>query len=337
MILRWSAILCSVMLGLAHASTVAAQEWESYPEPSSVVFNDSADEAPWRRLQVNALLLNRTSLPPRTLLADGTFTPLYDAQQINLPFQPGFEIDFQRSLGCNWPCDSIDARYFNVGGTPETTPELTTPGGAGVLFGDFPRGALATATAFSTLHYNSRLQSAELNFQHATFDNVTFLMGARYLNFSDHLLIEQRTNTGFEADHGFHGVNDLFGAQIGLNAVLTRCNRLQIDSVLKAGVYNNNAINRITYDTNFFNIHTSSGTNSDQTAFCGEAGLNLSYAVTDCLTLRGGYQTLWIDGIALASEQASVNSGDFTVLTSDIKTDSSLFYHGAMVGMEYNW
>jgi hypothetical protein len=63
----------------------------------------------------------------------------------------------------------------------------------------------------------------------------------------------------------------------------------------------------------------------------------LNVAVTERLSLRGGYQLLWIDEIALATEQASVNSADFTTAITALDSSASLFYHGANAGMEYAW
>jgi hypothetical protein len=112
---------------------------------------------------------------------------------------------------------------------------------------------------------------------------------------------------------------------------------LELESTLKAGIYNNNALNSISYRTNLFGINESSGMVRDCTSFVGELNLNLTYSLTRELSIRGGYQLIWIDGVALASEQPSLNSGNFLTPVSAVDTNNSLFYHGALAGLEWVW
>lgn len=69
-------------------------------------------------------------------------------------------------------------------------------------------------------------------------------------------------------------------------------------------------------------------------AMAGWAGTGIAgdYLLTDRWSVRGGDRLLWIDGVALATDQ--VAASDFAF---DRGTDPTgdVFYHGAFVGMHY--
>ena len=80
------------------------------------------------------------------------------------------------------------------------------------------------------------------------------------------------------------------------------------------------------------------GRNSDSAAaFVGELGLTASYDIRCNLSLRAGYQLLFLDGVALAADQVP-NTGDLIGNNNtpvNVHTGNSLFFHGLHVGLEY--
>ena len=56
------------------------------------------------------------------------------------------------------------------------------------------------------------------------------------------------------------------------------------------------------------------------------------YCLTERLSLRASYNVLWVDSVALASDQIAASN---LVLGTGINPDGDVFYHGAMVGLEY--
>ena len=65
----------------------------------------------------------------------------------------------------------------------------------------------------------------------------------------------------------------------------------------------------------------------------GELGFMANYRWTDRISLYGGYQLMWIEGVALAPEQLDT----FTVAgggPSGIAFGGSPFYHGANGGLQ---
>ena len=83
----------------------------------------------------------------------------------------------------------------------------------------------------------------------------------------------------------------------------------------------------------------SSGRRANPTAFLGELAAIGRYMVTDNIAVRGGYRLLWIDGVALASDQVSVTAFVPPALAPGrgINSSGDLFFHGAVVGVEAFW
>lgn len=139
------------------------------------------------------------------------------------------------------------------------------------------------------------------------------------------------------------GRNNLYGFQTGVDAVLWEpiCG-LQIGAIGKAGIYYNDI--RTDFNTSLFRTPTDPITASASTskaAFLGEVGLNATYKINCHFALRGGYQMLWLSGVATAVDQVPATSNfnvtPGSVIDSRVNADSSVFYHGVNAGFEYTW
>ena len=155
--------------------------------------------------------------------------------------------------------------------------------------------------------YASRLQDVEINARRSLSESLTLLAGVRYLDLDDHIEVRQLTFGGADPIQHLAGLNSMVGFQIGTDNVLLRRGGFSLDTGLKAGIYDNFARNRLSYDSPLFNLHAATGAAASHAAFCGEIALTLAYDLTEHLSVRGGYQLLWLDGVALASQQPAVN------------------------------
>jgi hypothetical protein len=136
-------------------------------------------------------------------------------------------------------------------------------------------------------------------------------------------------------DFNWNTNNHLYGGQFGIDLQLwDLASPLSINSTLKAGVYGNDADNHFRYKVNQFSI-LQGGREASDVAFVGDIGVNLSYQVTRHVSFVGGYQLLWINGAALASDQAAytLRQVDLDVIT----TQGDVFYHGAQTGAVLTW
>ena len=157
--------------------------------------------------------------------------------------------------------------------------------------------------------------------RHPIWERLSVLMGFRYLDLHEEL------NANIDGDPTFdvNVDNHLYGGQIGLNvAFINTCN-CSIEGVVKAGVYGNSSDLAMTTPTFVGGLLTT------HTAVQGEVGLTAIFQLTDHLSARLGYQAMWLDGVAIASDQVEY------VDTSNAKPymGGTLFYHGATAGFEY--
>jgi hypothetical protein len=236
---------------------------------------------------------------------------------------PDLTIERRMASGNIW-----QVRYF---ADDDATADPRNYGAVGnVRIGSFSNfGATAlTSTYFTTLH------STELNWLHPMGDRCTFLAGFRWIELHDNLSYNI-VFPAFNADYHFDENNHLYGAQMGTILNLWNLNSpFKLDAGLKAGIYGNvadNAFSLVPSTGGFFG----GGGNDTDLAFVGEIDVTGSYFVTEHMALRGGYQVLWLDGVALASNQLA----NATAASSQagIDTSDKLFYSGAIASVEFFW
>jgi hypothetical protein len=219
----------------------------------------------------------------------------------------------------------IEGRYFNNrdANASFNIPAITTFRVAGI-------GVTILGGGSINGFYTTKLDSTELNIHVPVHSRVTLLTGFRWVELHDALRLNIATPATFT---NWDLNNHMYGGQFGANFALTRpANPLKVNLVGKAGVYANDADNRFT--------STIVGGSQDEdtaTAFVGEVNLTASYRLTRHIALRGGYQVLWLDNVALASEAAAGTVQAAGGTRSTINTDGRLWYNGALAGAEFIW
>ena len=184
--------------------------------------------------------------------------------------------------------------------------------------------------------YKSGLQSLEL-LGYRQHDDLKLSFGFRLVGLKESLTYRYvgPLFAPSSRDYLFHNAdNTLYGFQIGLDGPLWRKHRrFSVNGLAKAGFYLN--------DLEVSSAQNSSGSaqNSDcEAAFVGEVGLTGVYAIRYDLSLRAGYQMVFIDGVSLAADQ-SVNTSNLAIYgPATVSIDqNSLFYHGLNIGLEYRF
>ena len=129
--------------------------------------------------------------------------------------------------------------------------------------------------------------------------------------------------------------NDLLGVQGGGDLYLCLTPRFKIGAEVKAGVYGSHSKQR----TNVFCTSCEPLRERDSVsdaAFLGDGGVIGLYRISPRLTLRGGYQVLYVDGIATAVDNFNTES-PFTARTSFVDNGGNAFVHGSNLGLEWTW
>jgi hypothetical protein len=191
-----------------------------------------------------------------------------------------------------------------------------------------PPVAIAGVTP-GLLTYDSSLQSGEVNLRRDYNPWVTWLAGFRWLEVNENL------NATFGAQsHNVATSNQLFGGQLGLDVLLWDSGaNLELNAVGKAGVFGNVA-SQTTTTVGLGGI-TPISVNGGEAAFVGELGLNGRYRWSDRVSIIGGYNVMWISGVALAPNQLATTN--YTTGAATVDAGGTLFYHGANAGLEYCW
>jgi hypothetical protein len=127
--------------------------------------------------------------------------------------------------------------------------------------------------------------------------------------------------------------NLLVGGQIGGKARFNPCRKFTIDVWGKAGAFANMA-KQDTLMTDFANTVALRDYSDSVTklAFVGELGLNLEGQIHKNVFIHGGYQAIFVNGIALAPENLDF-VGPVTHRKS-VDCDGDAIYHGAFLGVK---
>jgi hypothetical protein len=229
--------------------------------------------------------------------------------------------------------DQFELRHFSVWDC-DASQSLVAPG---AFIAHFASPSVAPIGGTGELGYDSRVFSTELNFRRQLLPRVQWLAGFRWIELredlnANFLLPAVSVNSAL----GVHTQNDLYGGQLGLDVALwDRGGPFRLEGLIKSGIYGN-AITSTTLNvvTDSVNPPSSRGiySRSSQVAYIGELALTSVYRFSDALSLRLGYQLLWIEGVATASDQPQALNFD---TLQGIDTTGHAFYHGATVGLEF--
>jgi hypothetical protein len=208
------------------------------------------------------------------------------------------------------------------------------------------------------------LISAEANARAGLFNRLTVLAGFRWLQLNDNLqgtltpadtfapswkgtcpnctlpevpLTGPTLATIYPPFWATSTANNLFGFQAGLEGKLLELGRFSLSGVLKAGIFNDYAIESTGVSLEKI-VHPSKAS-ANGAAFASEGSLQLKYQASERVALKAGYEALWLDRIALAAGQIQET---YTGPTGDVRAlgvnmGSSVLFQGFTAGLEYSF
>jgi hypothetical protein len=293
---------------------------------------------------VEALILERnvsgSSFP---LALDATSgLPLVTTDDLDFPYSGGLRAYIGHRFCGPWAWELGYFGLFGANASADFSGDFTLPGdlgpGSNVFFG----------TDRLRFDYTSDVHSGELNFVccscfccpsgcHEKCTSIEYLYGLRYLRADETLdVFGERDEVGGTetGSYSTQATNDLYGGQFGMR--LRHCRgSWSVEGTGKAGLYFNDARQSQTIiDFPDFVLRQTTAS-ADHLAFFGELNATLIRQISDHWFVRGGYNLMWIDGVALAPDQL-----DFSLTStsgSDIDTGNTMFLHGINVGIEARW
>ena len=242
---------------------------------------------------------------------------------------PRLTLDYMADDGTGWDLVYFGFQQWSASATAQGSADLSLAGDLGLQFpSDF------NMADRMRLDYTSTLHNAEVNYVRS-LDSVALLAGFRYMHLDEQFNIESTNSITGTSDYHVGTRNDLFGGQIG--AVWkgsSGCLDFAVTS--KAGLFDNdtgqasllNDLNN-TFPVRNTNVH------GNQAAFVGELDLLATCHLTSWLAVRGGYDLLWIKGVALAPDQL-----DFTTTSTAgtaLHSGGGVLLGGFHAGVEAQW
>jgi hypothetical protein len=223
----------------------------------------------------------------------------------------------------------------------------TDPIGVNIPGGPMPESERASQHRISL---DSDLQSAEISYRrywlgYSPRISGTLLAGFRYTKLEDNF---QFSTVGSTAEplaaltYNENCDNNLAGFQAGGDIWISLTQGLRIGSEVKAGIYNNHysLTNRITtIPTGTTPPSLLEELDDNKAAFLTEGSVDLVADVLPSVSLRVGYEVLFMDSLVLAGDNFNQTSpyGNQGTRVPFVVDDGELFYHGAHAGIEYIW
>ena len=205
--------------------------------------------------------------------------------------------------------------------------------------------------------HSHNFDSLELNYRRRWLGPTcaiqgSWLVGIRYARVHEKLrwlsIAERDSNgdglldTGGEGYYNLDATNYMTGAQLGGDTWFCLLPGLNFGIDGKLGIYGNNASQRtsmysIDFQDDFIGILPVEKVSNDKVTFIGELNLLMTYRLNHKFTLRGGYNMVFIDGVATAMNNFNPDIPQLTTRTPFLSDSASLFYDGFSIGAEYMW
>lgn len=308
--------------------------------------------------EAEALFLHRNATKGVAISTAGTSVVL-GTSDLKFGFEPGvrFTLGFHPD-----PSNSLELVYFGLHNWSDRA-KRTCPLGDSNSTGqsddclfpvfadgdaDPPSGSIGSFThAFQhSIRYQSKLHNVELNYKRhfSPWGNLhpSLLVGLRYVSVPERFNFLSVDDDGDTCpgggDCGIYNIrtkNHLFGVQFGGVGTYRFGPSFDLGLRVKAGLFANWAKQRSRV-LNESSSDTFNGSNS-RTGAAGvaDAGLFATWNFTPNIALTGGYQVLYVTGLALAPEQFATSPT--TNATSQLNNSGSTFYHGPSVGLKVSW
>jgi hypothetical protein len=297
------------------------------------------------------IILDRIGSVPYTLVEtvpasqhpDAAGTEVLNARDLQQGFSGGSRLDL---IHHGEDGNDLEVSYFQIDGWDSYRAIGPTPNDWLVMKApsDFLQTQDDKVTQQMAWGYTSQLYNAEVNVRANLFDRVTMLAGFRWVNLTEDLvgILTPPTANGKGSFWDAQTKNNLYGLQLGMDTKLLERNGFSIDSVLKAGIFDNHAEDATSVRMDRIQFGDSDSTN--HVAFVGEIGVQCKYQVTQRLSLKASYEVIWMQGVALAPGQIAETSCHYSLIPQNtyvqalgVDCNSGVFYQGATAGFEYSF
>ena len=169
------------------------------------------------------------------------------------------------------------------------------------------------------------------------------MAGIRYVSLDEAFSYNTQADSGGSLDYDVDVTNDLVGVQLGTDLYVCVSPRFKVGAEVEAGVFGNDSTSTTvvnTVDGGVASTPINEELGDEDVAFVGELGAVGMFRVTPRLTIRGGYTLLYMDGVALATDNFNT-AAPFASFSADRvsqhRDNADVLYHGANLGFTWTW
>lgn len=327
-------------------------------------------EPRWFDISVEAIYLSRDDVSRRVnIMSDGVAgnappNIVLSTDNLELDEAAGFRFNWQMQLGAS---SNLEFTYFGMisqADQAQVTSNIDNLYSAYSQFGNSPPPSLgppitlggftdSDSAEFASISYSTNFDSLELDFRRRWMApncrvQGSWLMGVRYFILEEHFgnfISVDYTDpnppnnpvTGF-TNYSVETLNSMTGFQLGGDLWTTLVPGVRVGSELKTGIYYNRAEQQSRFEAASLTNPLIEAVDRDTVAFLAEVNLLGVYRFNENFSVRGGYQFLYVDGVALATE--NFNPGPPFVAgarTAALNDNGDVFYHGLTGGLEWMW
>jgi hypothetical protein len=297
-------------------------------------------------------------------------TPVLGTQNLHFGFQGGGRALIGRTLG---QCHAFEVSYFDVTDWSEmaavrddtlfvqdkdrvTGAETTFSASLFSPFCDYGPPVLPLLgldyNYLASISYTSSLNNLEFNLRRWILVDpcrlqASVLVGGRYMNLDESFFYY--TESAEPIDPAPGGAtntvttdtdNRMLGVQVGAMFEFHVDPGWWIDCEIKGAFFDNAASQNTTYVHDGVPAYDGTytwGRDDHISAYALDLKLTATVLVTPRLAVRGGYQALWLDGLALASENMSQDANILMGGPASLVEDGKVVYHGPHLGISWVW
>ena len=342
------------------ANGTPAVDWTA-PPVANYDFGGTCCGPHWYDAYVEAVYMTREPANSRALVTDGIpglgpADVVLSGDDADFEYEPGVRVAlrFQLNAVTNIEATYLDALTWN--GDATTTSNNHSLFSLYSEFGNTPFGGYEDTdqASFASLSYQSDLDVVEINFRHEWIGqrhriNGAWLVGLRYMKLDERLQFATQVLPHFDPinqvdrDAGMSinnvsAFNEMVGPQIGTYLVSCLMPGLLLEGRIKAGVVLDYAEQSATFQSTTLSPGLNESATDDNLAFVGEAGAQLVVQFHPLWKIRGGYELLFLDGIATGTTNLNGQSPFLgNPRPVGIQMDGQALFHGATLGIEFGW
>jgi hypothetical protein len=327
-------------------------------------------EPRWFDVSVEAIYLSRDDVSRRVnIMSDGVagLAPpniVLSTDNIGLDDEAGFRATAALQFGASSNLEFSYVGGVSHAGSAQVTSNIDNLFSSFSQFGNAPPPSLgppvtvggftdSDSAELASITYSSNFDSIEMDFRRRWMApncrvQGSWLMGVRYFMLEEHFGNFISVNypdpnppnnpiVGF-TNYSVETVNSMTGFQLGGDLWTTMVPGVRVGVEGKSGIFYNRADQLTRISATSLAPPTLEALNIDTIAFLAELNLLGVYRFNENFSVRAGYQFLYVDGVALATENFNPGA-PFVAGARNVAINHSgaIFYHGATGGFEWMW